>query len=52
MRSFFFGEQIWQMASIIWHISAHRFDLNCIGEIEWQFFLPNAVHRHFFALRT
>jgi hypothetical protein len=30
-------------ANIIWQISAHKFGLNFVGEMEWQIFLTNVV---------
>jgi len=37
MRSFF-GAQLWQTANSVWRILAHKFGLNFVDEIEWQFF--------------
>jgi hypothetical protein len=37
MRSFF-GTLIRRTANSIWQISAHKFGLNYVGEIEWQNF--------------
>jgi len=37
-RKILFGAQIWQMANSVWRISAHKFGLHFVGEIEWQIF--------------
>ncbi len=48
----FFVAQIGHTAKTIWQISAHKFGFNFVGEIEQQFFLPNAVPRHIFACQS
>jgi len=45
----FFCAQIGQAVNSVWQISAQKFGLNFVGEIEWQFFSPNAVRWHLFA---
>ncbi len=36
-------EAIWRTANSVWRISAYKFGLNFVGEIERRIFLPNAL---------